>query len=143
MLLTNLRINNGETLLNVRVENGKFVRIAPDIKNLPGEETIDFSGKLALPPFVESHVHLDTCLTAGDPAYNRSGTLFEGIEDNTHFYFANSFYMPVGDYTIASASYDVTFTAAVQKDNYYGVQFHPEKSGEAGIKLLQNFIEKC
>ncbi len=80
MLLTNLRINNGETLLNVRVENGKFVRIAPDIKNLPGEETIDFSGKLALPPFVESHVHLDTCLTAGDPAYNRSGTLFEGIE---------------------------------------------------------------
>lgn len=80
MLLTNLRINNGETLLNVRVENGKFARIAPDIKNLPGEETIDFSGKLALPPFVESHVHLDTCLTAGDPAYNRSGTLFEGIE---------------------------------------------------------------
>lgn len=80
MLLTNLRVNNGETLLNIRVENGKFIRIAPDIKKLPGEETIDFSGKLALPPFVESHVHLDTCLTAGDPAYNRSGTLFEGIE---------------------------------------------------------------
>ncbi|MEW6654164.1 MAG: imidazole glycerol phosphate synthase subunit HisH [Bacteroidota bacterium] len=69
--------------------------------------------------------------------------LFEGIEDNTHFYFANSFYMPVCDFTIASATYDITFTAAVQKNNYYGVQFHPEKSGDAGIKLLQNFIEKC
>lgn len=69
--------------------------------------------------------------------------LFDGIEDNTHFYFANSFYMPVGDFTIASSVYNVPFTAALQKNNYYGVQFHPEKSGEAGIKLLQNFIEKC
>ncbi|KAF0151466.1 MAG: imidazole glycerol phosphate synthase glutamine amidotransferase subunit [Ignavibacteria bacterium] len=72
-----------------------------------------------------------------------NSVLFEGIEANTHFYFANSFYMPVCDFTIASAQYDVPFTAALQKNNYYGVQFHPEKSGEAGIKLLQNFIEKC
>ena len=69
--------------------------------------------------------------------------LFDGIEDGAHFYFANSYYLPVCDYTIASSVYDVTFAAAVQKNNYYGVQFHPEKSGEAGIKLLTNFIEKC
>lgn len=69
--------------------------------------------------------------------------LFDGIADGSHFYFANSFYLPVCDYTIASSVYDVTFAAAVQRNNYYGVQFHPEKSGEAGIKLLTNFIEKC
>ena len=69
--------------------------------------------------------------------------LFDGIEDGAHFYFANSYYLPVCDYTIASSVYDVTFAAAVQRNNYYGVQFHPEKSGEAGIKLLTNFIEKC
>ncbi|MBI3123267.1 MAG: imidazole glycerol phosphate synthase subunit HisH [Ignavibacteriales bacterium] len=69
--------------------------------------------------------------------------LFDEIEDGAHFYFANSYYLPVCDYTIASSFYDVTFAAAVQRNNYYGVQFHPEKSGEAGIKLLTNFIEKC
>ena len=72
-----------------------------------------------------------------------NSVLFDGIEDGSHFYFANSYYLPVCDYTIASSVYDVTFAAAVQRNNYYGVQFHPEKSGEAGIKLLTNFIEKC
>lgn len=69
--------------------------------------------------------------------------LFDGIEDNTHFYFANSFYVPMNEYTVASSVYDIKFTSAVQHNNFFGVQFHPEKSGEAGIKLLTNFIEKC
>ncbi len=73
----------------------------------------------------------------------KNNNLFDGIEDNTHFYFANSFYLPICEYTIASSTYVVPFSSAVQKDNFYGVQFHPEKSGEAGIKLLQNFVEKC
>lgn len=47
---------------------------------MEGEETVDMEGRLALPPFIESHVHLDTCLTAGEPVWNQSGTLFEGIE---------------------------------------------------------------
>lgn len=69
--------------------------------------------------------------------------LFDGIEEDTNFYFANSYYLPVCNYTIATSFYEVLFTAAVQKENFYGVQFHPEKSGKPGIKLLQNFIEKC
>lgn len=59
---------------------GVFGKIAPSLQVLPGEEVIDGTGKMILPPFIESHVHLDTCLTAGDPVWNMSGTLFEGIE---------------------------------------------------------------
>lgn len=73
----------------------------------------------------------------------KENLLFDGIENESYFYFANSYYLPVCDYTIATSVYDNTFTAALQKENFYGVQFHPEKSGEQGIKLLKNFIEKC
>lgn len=67
--------------------------------------------------------------------------IFSGINDGERFYYANSFYIPVNQYTTASSEHDVEFSAAIEKDNYYGVQFHPEKSGEAGLKLLKNFIE--
>ncbi len=80
MLYRNLYLENAETLSDIRVEDGKFAAIAPGLVPLPGEEVVDFGGKLALAPFIESHVHLDTCLTAGQPVWNMSGTLFEGIE---------------------------------------------------------------
>ncbi|MDP4173049.1 MAG: imidazole glycerol phosphate synthase subunit HisH [Bacteroidota bacterium] len=66
--------------------------------------------------------------------------LFEGIKDGEFFYFANSFYMPLGESTIAKTNHGIDFTAAIEKDNFFGVQFHPEKSAEAGLKLLQNFL---
>lgn len=80
MLYQNLYLENAPQTSDIRVENGVFTAIAPHLDPLPGEETRDFGGKLALPPFIESHVHLDTCLTAGEPKWNLSGTLFEGIE---------------------------------------------------------------
>lgn len=80
MLLKNLYIENAQELTDIRVLDGKFAEIAPVLAPNESEEVIDFGGKLALPPFIESHVHLDTCLTAGDPVWNMSGTLFEGIE---------------------------------------------------------------
>lgn len=76
-------------------------------------------------------------------AIKKSSQLFDEIPDESFFYFANSYYMLENDFTIAKANYGIDFTAAIQKDNFYGVQFHPEKSGEVGIKLLKNFIEKC
>ena len=63
------------------------------------------------------------------------------IEDGEYFYFVHSYAMPVNAYTIAQCNYGEPFTAAVQKDNFYGVQFHPERSGAAGAQLLKNFLE--
>lgn len=80
MLYRNLYIENAASTSDIRVVNSKFEQIAASLEPHPGEEVIDFGGKLALPPFIESHVHLDTCLTAGEPKWNMSGTLFEGIE---------------------------------------------------------------
>lgn len=74
--------------------------------------------------------------------YPKAGDrLFRDIEDGEYFYFVHSYAMPVCANTIAQASYGEPFTAAVQKDNFYGVQFHPERSGAAGTKLLKNFLE--
>lgn len=80
MLIKNIFIENSKTASDIRVEDGIFKTIAPSLEALSGEEVIDCTGKSAFPPFIESHVHLDTCLTAGDPVWNMSGTLFEGIE---------------------------------------------------------------
>ena len=80
MLYKNLYIENAAEASDIRVEDGKIAEIGANLTARPGEETRDFAGRLALPPLIESHVHLDTCLTAGDPVWNLSGTLFEGIE---------------------------------------------------------------
>ena len=80
MLYRNLYIENAAETSDIRVTDGVFEEIAAHLEPRVGEEVIDLGGKLALPPFIESHVHLDTCLTAGEPKWNMSGTLFEGIE---------------------------------------------------------------
>ncbi|HXZ87562.1 MAG TPA: imidazole glycerol phosphate synthase subunit HisH [Candidatus Binataceae bacterium] len=71
----------------------------------------------------------------------RPHRVFAGVPDNTHFYFVNSYY-PVPDdpgVTIATSDYGVTFTAALAQDNVIATQFHLEKSGAAGLRLLDNF----
>ncbi|OCG22876.1 imidazole glycerol phosphate synthase, glutamine amidotransferase subunit [Gilliamella sp. wkB108] len=67
--------------------------------------------------------------------------LFRDIPDGAYFYFVHGYALPLCSATIAETSYGENFTAAVQKDNFYGVQFHPERSGSAGAKLLKNFLE--
>jgi len=80
VLIKNVFIENDIKKMDIRITNGKFETIAENIAAGENEEVIDYGGKLVLPPFIESHVHLDTCLTAGEPCWNMSGTLFEGIE---------------------------------------------------------------
>jgi glutamine amidotransferase len=67
--------------------------------------------------------------------------LFKDIPAGSYFYFVHSYALPVNDNTIASCEYGTPFTAAVNKDNFYGVQFHPERSGKAGAQLIKNFLE--
>ncbi len=67
--------------------------------------------------------------------------LFRDIADNTRFYFVHSYALPIGEYTIAQTEYGNTFSSAIAKDNFFGVQFHPERSGAAGAQLLKNFLE--
>ena len=79
MLFRNALIENSGEARDIRTENGIITEIG-NLTEKAEEPTVDLQHKLVLPPFIESHVHLDTCLTAGDPAWNMSGTLFEGIE---------------------------------------------------------------
>jgi glutamine amidotransferase len=75
-------------------------------------------------------------------SFDDKNPLFKNIEQNSYFYFVHSYYVPKGDDTLAFCDYnDIKFSAALHKDNYYGVQFHPEKSGEIGAKILKNFLE--
>lgn len=79
MLIKNAKLQNQEILCDILIEKGRITQIDKDIKH-PTEEVIDAKGDLVLPPFVEPHIHLDTTLTAGEPKWNESGTLFEGIQ---------------------------------------------------------------
>ena len=76
LIVRNARV--GKRLVDVAIEDGRFVRIGSDL-DLDAERTIDADGRLATPPLVDCHLHLDASLTAGRPRYNRSGTLIEGI----------------------------------------------------------------
>ncbi|TCW00191.1 imidazole glycerol phosphate synthase subunit HisH [Biostraticola tofi] len=67
--------------------------------------------------------------------------LFNGIAEGSYFYFVHSYAMPVCAATIARCSYGSPFSAAVEQDNFFGVQFHPERSGAAGAQLIKNFLE--
>lgn len=67
--------------------------------------------------------------------------LVRGVKEHSYLYFVHSYYVPLCEYTVATCSYTEPFSAALQKDNYYAIQPHPEKSAEAGMKVLDNFLK--
>ncbi len=73
--------------------------------------------------------------------YNLKSDLFKGINDNEYMYLVHSFYAPDCAESIATTNYEVEYASALQKDNFYGTQFHPEKSGDVGEKILGNFLK--
>lgn len=81
MLIKNATLRGKEGQWHITIQDGKFTAITQNQEEVPQtEEVIDVKGALVLPPFIEPHIHLDTTLTAGEPEWNQSGTLFEGIQ---------------------------------------------------------------
>ena len=72
--------------------------------------------------------------------YNLSSPLFEGVKENSFVYYVHSFYAEYGKETIAITDYILPYSGAVKKNNFYGVQFHTEKSADVGDKILLNFL---
>lgn len=69
--------------------------------------------------------------------------LFEGLRSGCYVYFVHSYAMPIGACSVATCEYGDVFCAAIGQGNFFGAQFHPEKSGKIGARILQNFIENC
>ncbi len=71
---------------------------------------------------------------------NLESPLFANVRENEYMYLVHSYYAPICDATVAVSDYGLQYSNALMKDNFYGVQFHPEKSSVAGEKILQNFL---
>jgi glutamine amidotransferase len=72
---------------------------------------------------------------------NLKTNLFDKIQENEYMYTVHSFYVPLCMETIATTDYELLYSSALHKNNFYGVQFHPEKSSSAGEQVLKNFLE--
>lgn len=72
--------------------------------------------------------------------YNLKSDLFKGIAENEYMYLVHSFYAPLCEETIATTNYELEYSSALEKDNFFGTQFHPEKSGDVGEQILNNFL---
>jgi len=102
--------------------------------------------------FEEKVMHFDQNVPAGanqqfkipqigwNNIYDLSSPIFEDIEDNSYCYFVHGYYAALGEHTIATANYIQPYSAGLQKNNFFGVQFHPEKSSTAGEKMIKNFV---
>ncbi|AIG29770.1 imidazole glycerol phosphate synthase [Flavobacterium psychrophilum] len=92
-------------------------------------DIIKFSNKVKVPQMGWNNI------------YNLKSSLFEGISENEYLYLVHSFYAPKCAEAIAFTNYETEYSSALQKNNFYGVQFHPEKSGKIGEQILKNFLE--
>lgn len=73
--------------------------------------------------------------------FDLKSKLFEGVAENAFVYFVHSFYVETGAQTAATCNYGANFSAAIQYENFYAVQFHTEKSGAVGARILENFLK--
>jgi len=97
---------------------------------IPGSVSLLKSKNLPLPHIGWNTINFDS-----------THFLFNKIDAKSRFYFVHSYCVPIDKYTLAKTNYSVSFSSVIQKQNFFGVQFHPEKSGDAGSQLLKNFLE--
>ena len=91
-------------------------------------DVVKFSSKVKVPQMGWNNI------------YNLKSDLFKGIAENEYMYLVHSFYAPICDETIATTDYELEYSSALENDNFYGTQFHPEKSGDVGEQILKNFL---
>lgn len=90
--------------------------------------------------FKPSGGHLKVPQIGWNSIYDLKTGLFKGIDDNNYCYFVHGYYASMGKHTIATTDYVQPFSAALHRDNFYGVQFHPEKSAATGEQIIKNFL---
>jgi glutamine amidotransferase len=90
--------------------------------------------------FSAQKLHLKVPQMGWNTIYGLRSDLFKNIKEESYIYNVHSFYAEDSVYTIAKCNYGIEYAAAIQKDNFYGVQFHTEKSAETGDKIIQNFL---
>lgn len=88
-----------------------------------------FSSKVKVPQMGWNSIH------------NLKGELFDGIQEGAYMYLVHSYFVPDSTETVATSNYDGSYSVALQKENFYGVQFHPEKSSKQGQLILNNFLK--
>ena len=71
---------------------------------------------------------------------NLKSNLFKGVREESYAYFVHGYYAALGEHTIATTQYVQPYSSALHNDNFYGVQFHPEKSAKVGEQIIQNFL---
>ncbi len=94
----------------------------------------------ALPLFGEVEREPKVPHVGWNSIYDFKSVLFDGVKKNDFVYSVHSYYTALGNETVATTDYIIPFSAALQKNNFYAVQFHPEKSGVVGETILKNFI---
>jgi glutamine amidotransferase len=92
-------------------------------------DVVKFSSKVKVPQMGWNNI------------YNLKSDLFKGIAENEYMYLVHSFYAPICEETIATTNYELEYSSALENDNFYGTQFHPEKSGDVGERILANFLK--
>lgn len=92
-------------------------------------DVVKFSSKVKVPQMGWNNI------------YNLKSGLFKGIGENDYMYLVHSFYAPICAETIATTNYELEYSSALENDNFYGTQFHPEKSGDVGEQILGNFLK--
>jgi glutamine amidotransferase len=97
--------------------------------------------KFPAPPQDESHRALKIPQMGWNTITNLSSPLFDNICENSFVYYVHSYYAELSPKTIATTDYIIPYSAAMQHDNFYGVQFHSEKSADTGIRIISNFLK--
>ena len=92
-------------------------------------DVVKFSSKVKVPQMGWNNI------------YNLKSDLFKEISENEYMYLVHSFYAPICAETIATTNYELEYSSALENDNFYGTQFHPEKSGDIGEQILGNFLK--